>query len=97
MASRKRRPGLSPVSAAEDQVDPRPGLRDPDDLAGELSRAISQLRPEYRLVFLLYHEQSLSYDEIARSVARPVGTVKTWIHRARSELADQLARRGVGC
>ena len=97
LASRKRRPALAPVSAAEDQVDPRPGLRDPDDLAGELTRAISQLRPEYRLVFLLYHEQSLSYEEIARSVDRPVGTVKTWIHRARADLAEQLSRRGVGC
>ncbi len=97
LASRKRRPAVAPVSAAEDRADPRPGLRDPDDLAGELARAIDQLRPEYRTVFLLYHEQSLSYDEIARSVDRPVGTVKTWIHRARAELAEHLARRGVGC
>lgn len=97
LASRKRRPPVAPVSAAEDRADPNPGVRDPDDLAGELARAIDLLRPEYRLVFLLYHEQSLSYDEIAQSVGRPVGTVKTWIHRARSELAEHLTRRGVGC
>ena len=32
---------------------------------------------DYRLVFVLFHEQNLSYDEIARVVTRPVGTVKT--------------------
>ena len=97
LASRSRRPRLAPVSAAEDVADPRPGLNDPDDLAGELEQAVEQLRPEYRLVFLLYHEQNLSYDEIAQSVERPVGTVKTWLHRARAELAEHLARKGVGC
>jgi RNA polymerase sigma-70 factor (ECF subfamily) len=97
LAGRTRRPVLAPVSAAEEQVDPRPGVNDPDDLAGELVQAVDRLRPEYRLVFLLYHEQSLSYEEIAHSVDRPVGTVKTWLHRARAELAEHLSRRGVGC
>ena len=97
LATRARRPRLAPASAAEDHVDPRPGVADPDDLAGELQQAIGRLRPEYRLVFLLYHEQNLAYEEIARSVERPVGTVKTWLHRARAELAEHLARRGVEC
>ena len=97
LASRSRRPRLAPVSAAEDVADPRPGLNDPDDLAGALEQAVERLRPEYRLVFLLYHEQNLSYDEIAQSVKRPVGTVKTWLHRARAELAEHLERKGVGC
>jgi RNA polymerase sigma-70 factor (ECF subfamily) len=26
-----------------------------------------------------------------------VGTVKTWLHRARAELAEHLSRRGVRC
>jgi RNA polymerase sigma-70 factor (ECF subfamily) len=97
LASRARRLKLAPVSAAEDVADPRPGHNDPDGLAGELDQAVKRLRPEHRLVFLLYHEQNLTYDEIAQSLKRPVGTVKTWLHRARAELAEQLARRGVGC
>jgi len=97
LASRSRRPRVAPVSAAEDVADPRPGLNDPADLASALEQAVERLRPEYRLVFLLYHEQNLSYDEIAQSVKRPVGTVKTWLHRARAELAEQLARKGMGC
>src|SRR5205823_14089239 len=97
LALRARRPRLAPVSTADDRIDPRPGVADPDDLGGELAQAIDRLRPEYRLVFLLYHEQNLSYEEIAQSVQRPVGTVKTWLHRARAELAEYLARRGVEC
>ena len=76
---------------------PDAGPADPDDLAGELERALSGLRPDYRLVFVLFHEQNLCYDEIAQAVARPVGTVKTWLHRARAELAEYLSRRGVQC
>jgi len=95
LALRGRRLPVSGAGEPEDRVDPRPGLRDPDDLAGELARAIERLRPDYRLVFALYHEQNLSYEEVAQAVERPVGTVKTWLHRARAELADELARRGV--
>lgn len=93
-----RRSRRSVVSAfAEEPVDPRPGVVDPEDLAGELGRALEQLRPEYRTVFALYHEQGLPYEEISVALARPIGTIKTWLHRARAELADHLSRRGVQC
>ncbi len=95
LVKRARRPGL--VATIDDQVDHRPGLSDPDDLAGEIDRAVARLRPEYRLVFTLFHEQSLAYEEIADAANRPVGTVKTWLHRARAELAEDLSRRGVRC
>lgn len=95
LGRRSRRPVLA--EAAIDPVDPRPGLDDPNDLAGELERALARLRPEYRLVFALYHDQGLPYEEIGRAIGRPVGTVKTWLHRARNELAEDLTRRGVRC
>jgi RNA polymerase sigma-70 factor (ECF subfamily) len=53
------------------------------------------LREDYRTAFLLFHEQELSYQEIAQSRAVPLGTVKTWVHRARRELARELIERGV--
>lgn len=95
LARRARRPIA--LESADDPPDARPGLSDPDDLAGELERALDRLRPEYRMVFVLYHEQGLPYDDIARSLGRPVGTIKTWLHRARHEMADHLLRRGVRC
>ena len=86
-----------PAETVVDSIDPGAGLSDPDDLAGELQRAIEKLRPEYREVFLLFHEHNLAYEEIALGMDRPVGTVKTWLHRARAELAEHLTRRGVRC
>ncbi len=95
LVKRSKRPGLT--EAPEEYVDPRPGLIDPDGLAAELSRALDRLRPEYRMVFTLFHEQNLAYEDIAMALDRPVGTVKTWLHRARAELAEHLSRRGIRC
>jgi len=61
----------------------------------EVNRALQQLRPEYREVFLLFHQQELSNEEIAEQLGRPVGTIKTWIHRARRELIERLRQREV--
>ena len=88
---------VAAVEVVIETADPSARLSDPDDLAGELQRAIDKLRPEYRQVFLLFHEHNLPYEEIALGIDRPVGTVKTWLHRARAELADHLTRRGVHC
>jgi RNA polymerase sigma-70 factor (ECF subfamily) len=46
---------------------------------------------------LLFHEQELSYAEIGEVLDCPLGTVKTWVHRARRELIQRLQRRGVVC
>ena len=65
------------------------------DLAEELQLALQQLREEYRTCFLLFHQQELSLHEVARIMNCPDGTIKTWLHRARRELADLLRARGV--
>jgi len=65
------------------------------ELARELRRALDRLRDDYRLVFLMYHDQALSYADIASVICRPEGTVKTWLHRARAEVMAELQRRGV--
>ncbi|HZU38575.1 MAG TPA: sigma factor-like helix-turn-helix DNA-binding protein, partial [Gemmataceae bacterium] len=54
-----------------------------------------ELRPEYREVFVLFHEQGQPYEDIAITLERPVGTIKTWLHRARAELYETLRRRGM--
>jgi len=65
------------------------------ELAEELELALRQLRPEYRRCFELFYLQELSVVEVAAQLTVPHGTVKTWLHRARKELADHLERRGV--
>ena len=56
-----------------------------------IERAIGRLRPEYRTCILLRHVEGRSYEEIAEVMDLPLGTVKTYIHRARIELREYLA------
>jgi RNA polymerase sigma factor (sigma-70 family) len=68
---------------------------DSNELVREIQDAIRELRVEYRSVFVMYHERGLPYEEIADAMEKPVGTVKTWLHRARLEVLDRLKRRGM--
>ena len=61
------------------------------ELGGEIERAIARLRPEYRTCILLRHVEGRAYEEIAELLNLPLGTVKTYIHRARNELRIALA------
>ncbi|HEY8105866.1 MAG TPA: sigma-70 family RNA polymerase sigma factor, partial [Gemmatimonadales bacterium] len=61
------------------------------ELGGRIEQAIGQLRPEYRSCILLRHVEGRAYEEIAEILNLPLGTVKTYIHRARNELRQALA------
>ena len=64
-------------------------------LGEELELALGQIRDDYRTCFTLFHEQEMSITEVAEIMKCPEGTVKTWLHRARRELAELLVQRGV--
>jgi RNA polymerase sigma-70 factor (ECF subfamily) len=78
-----------PASSPEDELERR-------SLAAALQDALSRLRPEYREVIVLRYEQGLSVDEVAGVLDLPEGTVKTFLHRARKELAGLLEAAGWG-
>jgi RNA polymerase sigma-70 factor (ECF subfamily) len=61
------------------------------ELGGAIELAIGRLRPEYRSCILLRHVEGRAYEEIAEILDLPLGTVKTYIHRARNELRQLLA------
>ena len=61
------------------------------ELGTAIEQAIAQLRPEYRSCILLRHVEGRPYEEIAEILELPLGTVKTYIHRARNELRDLLS------
>ena len=63
------------------------------ELGTAIERAIARLRPEYRSCILLRHVEGFSYEEIAATLELPLGTVKTYIHRARNELRGYLEER----
>ena len=61
------------------------------ELGSQIEAAISQLRPEYRSCIVLRHIDGRPYEEIAAMLDLPLGTVKTYIHRARNELRILLS------
>jgi RNA polymerase sigma factor, sigma-70 family len=93
LSSRKRRPTAD--SMVEQLPDDAPDERAAQHLGEEVQRALAVVRDEYRQAFVLFHEHELSYTEIAESMSVPLGTIKTWVHRARRELIEELRRRGV--
>jgi len=71
--------------------DERPDeLLEARQLGSEIEKAIGTLRPEYQTAILLRHVEGYAYDEIAEIMNVPLGTVKTYIHRARNELKSTL-------
>jgi RNA polymerase sigma-70 factor (ECF subfamily) len=92
LARRGRRP--EPADYLQDTV-AAPAPDDSGELVREIRAALAELRPEFREVFTLYHEQGQSYEEMALALDRPIGTVKTWLHRARIEVLERLQERGM--
>ena len=94
-----RRRGVRTVSldeaAPRRQMDRRAAadwsMADSPDAAALLDR----LPAKYRQVVALFYMEENSYDEVARMLDLPVGTVKTYLFRARKSLAEDLARERV--
>jgi RNA polymerase sigma-70 factor (ECF subfamily) len=64
------------------------------ELADALEQAVANLPPRYREVVQLFHVEHLSYRDIAAVLDVPIGTVMTWLHRARAQLRATLAEAG---
>ena len=60
------------------------------ELRRELTHHLSRLSAEQQQVLLLRDGLGFSYEEIARSLRVPVGTVKSYVHRARLSLRANL-------
>lgn len=61
-----------------------------DEWEAHLAAAVAALAPRHRAVFLLRHLDELSYEEIAIATDIPIGTVKTYLFRARAALRREL-------
>jgi RNA polymerase sigma-70 factor (ECF subfamily) len=66
------------------------------ELASAVGAALSRIRPDYREVVVLRYQEGLTQPEIAEILGLPAGTVKTYLHRARKELAEILTAQGWG-
>jgi RNA polymerase sigma-70 factor, ECF subfamily len=106
---RRRLPARQKVELDADPVDGGPDHRDIADtgappadevieraqLKTTLDAAVASLPQNYREVVHLFHVEQLSYKEIASAMDVPIGTVMTWLHRARVRLRETLAGKEV--
>ena len=82
------RSGVDRWVAYEDEADARV---DGSSLDARLAGALAAMRPRERDALLLYALADLSYEEVALALDVPVGTVRTWLHRARATAQRELA------
>jgi RNA polymerase sigma-70 factor (ECF subfamily) len=61
------------------------------DLGQTLDYYLGKLPPHYRMALTLYYLQDRRYEEIAAVMELPIGTVKTYLHRARAWLREHVA------
>lgn len=70
-------------------------LHDPEAWLEQVSdgvrRAILELTPPQRMVFLLRSVEGFTYKEIASMIGAPIGTVMSHLSRARGRLRQRLA------
>jgi RNA polymerase sigma-70 factor (ECF subfamily) len=83
-----------PIESADRLSDPQPGppeTLERKQIRERVQQALGQLDPQDAQVLLLRDLQDIPYDEVARVLEIPVGTVKSRLHRARQALKARLA------
>jgi RNA polymerase sigma-70 factor (ECF subfamily) len=90
----KRQPMLHTVNGVERATGDggKPVADHADQVAGsmDIGRALSTIPEDYRVALVLADVQDLPYEEIAKVLDVPVGTVKSRVHRGRLALANAL-------
>jgi len=94
LSARKRRASQRGISMEE------PGVLAVAERAGggavtvdrqpDVLRLVGELPENYRQVVMLFYLEERSCDEVALALDLPLGTVKTWLHRARKLMAAAL-------
>jgi RNA polymerase sigma-70 factor (ECF subfamily) len=83
--SRRKRRGeveLTPANASAAAVHPS----DTFDIPEQIRRCVTKLSDRYATIITLYYLKGTSYEDIADVMRIPMGTLKTWMFRARKQL-----------
>lgn len=73
------------------QLEPAPAPRPlPHDVSPLLRGCIDRLPAHYADAVRLYYLDELPYEDIAARLGTPIGTLKTWMYRARTQLREML-------
>ena len=62
------------------------------DLKEQIRRCVTRLSDRYATIVTLYYLKGISYDEIAEVMDVPLGTLKTWMFRARKQLRSIIEK-----
>ena len=87
---------VSLEDTASFMVDTKPTLAEATDQAitNETVRtAVDNLPFHYKQVVALYYWEGYSYEDISAIIEKPIGTVRTWLHRAKDQLRKELYGR----
>jgi RNA polymerase sigma factor (sigma-70 family) len=98
---RRRPPPARPLEDGDGQPLPvaAPAASQPDQLAErrqereQLAELLATLPRGWREAVVLRHVEGLPYAEVAEALGRPVGTVKTHVHRGVRQLRENLQAR----
>jgi RNA polymerase sigma-70 factor (ECF subfamily) len=95
-AVRRVRPATQPVEdvVLESPAATRPdAMHDRDRRRSDLEDCLAELDDNYRTVLELRYLGEKSYAEISEAMSLPMGTVKSYIYRAKAELKRIMSRR----
>lgn len=56
----------------------------------QITKAIDELKPKFKEIILLCEIEGLSYEDCAKKLKCPLGTVKSRLYNAKKELAEKL-------
>jgi RNA polymerase sigma-70 factor (ECF subfamily) len=59
-------------------------------IGDEVTKALTALPVDFRTVIILCDIEEFTYEEIAKIIDIPIGTVRSRLHRARKMLRDAL-------
>lgn len=94
----RRQPVVIPLEQEHDLVDYEENISDlvcREDLHSRIREALLLLPENYRVAIMLKYLEDLEYQEIARIMEIPLGTVGTLIRRGLRRLKKSLIERGV--
>ena len=83
--SRRKRRGEVALRPGHPEESVRPSVES-EDAKELIRRCVARLPERYATVVTLYYLNEVTYDEIAALMCIPLGTLKTWMHRARKQL-----------
>lgn len=63
------------------------------ELRSNVRAQVNKLPNNYKKVVSMYYWHGMSYEEMAAATNVPVGTIKTWMFRAKAKLKDNLKER----